>query len=911
MFHRLTIALTLLYAADRLWKLACVERFFRHPPPPAPAAWPSITLIQPVTRAEHNLQHTLATRPNQQYPGHIQLLFVCDEADSASQQLCRTLMQDFPTSDWALITVEPDCGPIASKIAKLRAALPIASSELLCFIDDDILLRPDTLATFARYLADKRTGAVFGLACYTNWDTAASSLMSGFVNANALLSYIPLTFLTEPYTITGHLFALRRAVFAQIGGFDDMQGRLDDDHELARRVRAVGKRNVQTPLIYDVENVLPDLAAYRVQFKRWFIFPRQMMLPYLSQHEQLVSTVGSLGNILPSLVGALALISRSRQSFAALASCLGYFYAAYAWCETRHLKRRTPWQRWPLLAGVAIVTPLDILRALFANNLIEWRGVRMRIQRGGRFEVDVPPPKIPRRCALCGSNQVGVMHKPFLLIALFAFAERIVKALAVWRFFRQARPDSGARATVSILQPILSGDPALERCLETNLRARSGYRREFIWLLDDDDALGHQLCRQLIAQHPQEAIRLVELPAPPHDKNPKMVKLVAGAALAQGAIICVLDDDTILPDNGLEQCLPALDAAGVGVAFGLPYYISFDDPWSSLVATFVNSNSLLTYVPYTFIHEPLTLNGMFYALKRSVYEDVGGFTSLEHTLADDFAVAQHLRTHGYRLVQTPLRHAIRTTIKGPAHYWSLMQRWLIFPRESLLRHLPPQEQALLYVNSVLPVVLPWLLLLENSGFRIQNSEGAMRKNSGLRIQDSEAPLIVRLPRHSHLLIALGYFVFDYALVMGLNRHYLGAATPWRWSWLIPLLRLLLPVQLIVACSRHGEYAGAVTSSPLSAVGQCACCAAGTRTFEPQSAQRMRHFSNYTPQRHKDTKVGSLRVPLCLCGFNSPARRPLRLILRPYRRRTSGKNSVWPLVSCRSRSVTAGGTRPAG
>jgi ceramide glucosyltransferase len=376
------------------------------------------------------------------------------------------------------------------------------------------------------------------------------------------------------------------------------------------------------------------------------------------------------------------------------------------------------------------------------------------------------------------------MHKPFLLLALFAFAERIFKALAIWRFFRRTLPDDGQRPLVSILQPILSGDPALERCLVANLRAQSSYPREFIWLVDTDDTPGLQICKELIVRYPTQTIRLMELPPPPPDKNPKMVKLVAGAALAQGAILCVLDDDTVLPDGGLEQCLPALADPRVGVACGLPYYVSFDGLWSSMAATFVNSNSLFTYVPYTFVHEPIALNGMCYALKREVYEGVGGFASLEHTLADDFAVAQHMRAHGYRLAQTPLRHAIRTSIDGPAHYGSLMQRWLIFPRESLMRHLPPQEQALLYVNSVLPVLMPWLLLLGKSE---------------VRSQKSEYPLMAKLPhRYTGTWIALGYFVFDYVLVMGLNRRYLGSATPWRWSWLIPLLRLLLPAQLIVA-----------------------------------------------------------------------------------------------------------------
>ena len=51
------------------------------------------------------------------------------------------------------------------------------------------------------------------------------SAISSFVNANALLSYIPLTYLTEPFTITGHCYALRRAIFDAVGGLEDMAGR--------------------------------------------------------------------------------------------------------------------------------------------------------------------------------------------------------------------------------------------------------------------------------------------------------------------------------------------------------------------------------------------------------------------------------------------------------------------------------------------------------------------------------------------------------------------------------------------------------------------------------------------------------------------------------------------------------------
>ena len=357
------------------------------------------------------------------------------------------------------------------------------------------------------------------------------------------------------------------------------------------------------------------------------------------------------------------------------------------------------------------------------------------------------------------------------MLAALLLAERLLKHLAVLRFFRRA-PLKAARITdlVSIIQPIISGDPALAACLERNLDARTSYRREFIWLLDADDAEAHRICTRLVAHRPDLTIRVIALPPPAPEHNPKLVKLIAGAALAQGDVLCVLDDDTMLPDAGLEVCLPYLDQPGIGLAFGLPYYTSFDNLWSSLVACFVNSSSLMTYLPFATLHDPVTINGMCYALRRATLDAVGGFDGLEGIVADDFAVANRLRAHGYRLAQTPLRHPIRTTVRGPRHYASLMQRWLIFPRESLLRHLAPGELALFSALVVAPVFFPWLAVA--------------------------APLL--RPGRATRCFTLVYFALSYAIFAHHNRAYLNAAVAWQHRWLIPLTQLMLPAQMLAA-----------------------------------------------------------------------------------------------------------------
>ena len=119
--------------------------------------------------------------------------------------------------DVAFVLAEPDGGRIATKVAKVRAVLPHIMGDIVCFVDGDVTLSPDALQTPV---------APFGVARSIAWETIPTSLMSLFVNTNALRSYLPLTYLTEPFTVTGHCFALRHATLTAIGGFGDDPDRM-------------------------------------------------------------------------------------------------------------------------------------------------------------------------------------------------------------------------------------------------------------------------------------------------------------------------------------------------------------------------------------------------------------------------------------------------------------------------------------------------------------------------------------------------------------------------------------------------------------------------------------------------------------------------------------------------------------
>ena len=167
-------------------------------------------------------------------------------------------------------------------------------------------------------------------------------------------------------------------------------------------------------------------------------------------------------------------------------------------------------------------------------------------------------------------------------------------------------------------------------------------------------------------------------------------------------------------------------------------------------------------------------------MKREVLDAVGGFEGLQNTLADDFAVAQRFREHGLRLAQTPLLHGISTEVSGPRHYLSLIQRWFIFPRESLMRHLGAREQAVLYLGGIVPALYPLYLLLR----------------------------LARRPTAGKAAHALVYFAYSFAVFVHINRAYLRGRLPGAERGLCRLYRPAFRYRCSPRYCRQSESCGA-------------------------------------------------------------------------------------------------------
>jgi ceramide glucosyltransferase len=272
-------------------------------------------------------------------------------------------------------------------------------------------------------------------------------------------------------------------------------------------------------------------------------------------------------------------------------------------------------------------------------------------------------------------------------------------------------PPAIAETDITVLQPILGGDPALQYCLKSNLS--NAPKAHFIWLLDTDDEEGQKAAQQALAASGRKDVVAIVSPPPPAGSNPKTYKLSCGLQKTETTFVAVLDDDTVLPSGTLGRA--AAWAAHETLVTGLPTYEGRHNFGSRLVSGFVNANSILTYLPAASMKLTQTINGMFSLMRTEDIQKRGGFDAFVKEVTDDYALAQLFLSQGGRIKQTSLYLSIITTVDNMRHYFALMRRWMVFAKLYLRENISLGIFALVLLPGVLP--LPLILAgLAGGGF---------------------------------------------------------------------------------------------------------------------------------------------------------------------------------------------------
>ena len=262
---------------------------------------------------------------------------------------------------------------------------------------------------------------------------------------------------------------------------------------------------------------------------------------------------------------------------------------------------------------------------------------------------------------------------------------------------------------VTVVQPILGGDPRLPDVLRATLESTPEETR-FLWLVDTDDARGQAVVDALREAYSTRFEVVWCAPVPEH-VNPKTFKLEKALALVDTPFVAVLDDDTTVSERNLAAAVAALENADLYT--GVPCYRSTAGYWDSLVTHFVNNNSIMTYLSMLPLAGPLSINGMFYVMRAETLREMGGFSSIQERLCDDYAVARMLLDGGRRIHQGTVPQYLFTSISGFRHYLQIMHRWFVFA-DALVRDQTFTVQMLLLVMLALPPLLLWIGLAGTS-----------------------------------------------------------------------------------------------------------------------------------------------------------------------------------------------------
>jgi ceramide glucosyltransferase len=295
------------------------------------------------------------------------------------------------------------------------------------------------------------------------------------------------------------------------------------------------------------------------------------------------------------------------------------------------------------------------------------------------------------------------------IIAIVYLAQLWLKTgLALLHRVRERRPAPMALERVTVIQPVTSGDETLRANLLANVDEL--HDASLIWVVDRSDDAARDLCRSIKAAHSTRDFQIVETDEPPAGFNPKLWKQIAALPLVHTELLAIIDDDTRASRPSLNLLVSSLDD-GADIATGLPCYVPARGRWSHLVAEFVNSAAILTYLPAAACAAPRSINGMCYALRTEYVRQHRLFTETGHAITDDLAIAKEIRRLGGRIVQTTRPQFISTSVTSATHYRRLMHRWFVFTRILVQNESPLTQMSLLLAYGLHPLMLIALFAL--------------------------------------------------------------------------------------------------------------------------------------------------------------------------------------------------------
>ena len=229
---------------------------------------------------------------------------------------------------------------------------------------------------------------------------------------------------------------------------------------------------------------------------------------------------------------------------------------------------------------------------------------------------------------------------------------------------------------VTVLKPLHGDEPMLEQKLRSFCDQDYPAYEVVMGARDAADA-ALPFARAVAAAFPDRARVVVADEATPHHRNPKIDTLAALVPHARGDVLVFADSDMrVTPDYLLALVEPFSDER-VGAATCLYRGVAADDGFASRLGAMANHEH---FAPSVLVAERLM--GMRFgfgatiAVRRSVFEAIGGLDALGPHLADDARLCALVAESGARVVLST--YVVENVVQEPtfAALWSHELRWM-------------------------------------------------------------------------------------------------------------------------------------------------------------------------------------------------------------------------------------------
>ncbi len=347
--------------------------FFSHPQSVDTEFYPPVTILKPICGLDSDAYENLASFCRQDYPEY-QIIFCIRDYSDPGVGVVKEIIQDFPGLDIQLVVEERTIGTNL-KVSNLANGLAYAINSILVIADSDIRVGSDYLRRVIQPMRDPTVGVVTCLyrSITLGWRATLEALwISTDFHAGVLVARK----LEGMKFAFGSTIVIRKRVLQAIGGFLAIADYLADDFQIGNLSAQAGYKVVLSN--YVVEHVLAtasiaDLVHRQVRWARCIRISRPW--GYLG----LIFTHGTVASLLllvatqGSIIGWAGLIITWIMRLA-----MGWIVGVKSLQDP--VAKKFLW-----LIPIRDLISFGIWCYSFFGNMIEWRGRRLKLTKGGKL----------------------------------------------------------------------------------------------------------------------------------------------------------------------------------------------------------------------------------------------------------------------------------------------------------------------------------------------------------------------------------------------------------------------------------------------------------------------------------------------------------------------------------------------